>query len=88
MLALVTFAAVNAALLRLRFTHPEAKRPFRVPLPLGRAPAPTMVGLAVTTLLLAGFEPPVYGIAGVALALAFVVQAIPWQRDPTSRELS
>jgi APA family basic amino acid/polyamine antiporter len=78
LLALVTFAAVNAAVVRLRFTQPQA-RPFRVPMPLGRAPVPAMLGLAVAALLLAGFEPPVYGIAGAALALAFVVQAIPWK---------
>jgi amino acid transporter len=81
LLALVTFAAVNAALVRLRFTHPEATRPFRVPLPLGRVPVPAMLGLLVVVLLLTGFELPVYGIAGAALILAFVVQAIPWKQN-------
>ena len=66
---------------RLARAHPEAARPFRVPLPLGRAPVPAMLGLGVVVLLLAGFEPPVYGIAGAALALAFVVQALPWKQD-------
>ena len=88
LLALVTFASVNAALVRLRFTHPEATRPFRVPLPLGRVPVPAVLGLVVVVLLLTGFEPPVYGIAGAALALAFVVQAIPWKQDLAARRIA
>ena len=31
MLSLCAFASVNAALIRLRLTRPEAERPFRVP---------------------------------------------------------
>ena len=81
LLALVTFAAVNAALVRLRFTLPDQERPFRVPLPLGRVPLPTVLGLLVVLLVLTRFEPRVYGIAGAALVLAFVVQAIPWKQD-------
>ena len=67
LLALVTFASVNAALVRLRFTHPETERPFRVPLPLGRVPLPTVLGLLVVLLLLTRFEPLAYGIAGAVL---------------------
>ncbi len=81
LLALVTFASVNAALVRLRFTHPETTRPFRVPLPLRRVPVPTLLGLFVVVLLLTGFQPLVYGIAVAALVLAFIVQAIPWNQD-------
>jgi amino acid transporter len=81
LLALVTFAAVNAALVRLRFTLPDQKRPFRVPLSLGRVPLPTVIGLLVVLLVLTRFEPRTYGIAGAALGLAFVVQAIPWKQD-------
>lgn len=81
LLALVAFAAVNAAVVRLRFIHPEATRPFRVPLPLGRVPVPAVLGLGVVVFLLAGFAPLVYGIAGAALVIAFVVQALPWKQD-------
>jgi amino acid transporter len=81
LLALVTFAAVNAALVRLRFTLPDQERPFRVPLPLGRVPLPTLIGLLVVLLVLTRFEPRTYGIAAMMLAVAFVVQAIPWKQD-------
>jgi APA family basic amino acid/polyamine antiporter len=80
LLALVTFASVNTALMRLRFTHPETKRPFRVPLPLRRVPLPTALGLVVVVVLLTQFAPLVYGIAGAALVLAYIVQAVPWSR--------
>jgi amino acid transporter len=82
LLALVTFAAVNAALMRLRFTHSEMMRPFRVPVSLGRVPVPTLLGLFVVVLLLTGFQPVVYGIAVAALLLALIVQAIPWNQRP------
>lgn len=80
LLALITFASVNAALVRLRFTHPETKRPFRVPWPLHRVPLPTALGLVVVLVLLTRFAPLVYGIAGAALVLAYIVQAIPWNQ--------
>ncbi len=81
LLALVTFASVNAALMRLRYTQPDTPRPFRVPLPLHQVPVPTILGLIVIALLLTGFPPLVYGIAGLAVILAFVVQTIPWNQD-------
>jgi basic amino acid/polyamine antiporter, APA family len=80
LLALVTFAAVNAALMRLRFTLADQERPFLVPLPLGRVPLPTVLGLLVVLLVLTRFEPRVYGIAAMMLAVAFAVQAIPWRQ--------
>jgi APA family basic amino acid/polyamine antiporter len=78
LLALVTFAAVHSALVRLRFTHPDQKRPFRVPLQLGRVPVLSVLGLVVVLLVLTRFELRAYGIAAAMLAVAFVVQAIPW----------
>jgi basic amino acid/polyamine antiporter, APA family len=84
LLALVAFASVNAALVRLRFTRPEAERPFRVPLHLGRWPLLTTLGLLVIVPLLTQFEVRAYGIAAAALVLAFVVQAVPWDRERKS----
>lgn len=81
LMALVTFAAVNAAVVRLRFTHPEAARPFRVPLAWQRVPVPALLGLGVVVLLLTAFEPLAYGVAAAALVLAFIVQAVPWNRS-------
>ena len=80
LLALVAFASVNAALLRLRFTCQAEERPFRVPLDLGRVPVLAALGLLVVVLLMTQFEVRAYGIAAAAVAIAFVVQAVPWDR--------
>ena len=58
---------------------PDQERPFRAAAS-GRVPLPTLLGLLVVLLVLTRFEPRVYGIAAVMLALAFVVQAIPWKQ--------
>ena len=79
-LALVAFASVNAALLRLRYTSPHAQRPFIVPLRIGRVALPAALGLVIVGLLLTRFEVRVYMVAVVALAIAFVMQALPWSR--------
>ena len=81
MLSLGAFASVNAALLRLRWTHPDAERPFRVPLAPGHVPGLTVVGLLIVLVLLTQFTREAYGIAAVALVAAFIVQAVPWGRD-------
>jgi APA family basic amino acid/polyamine antiporter len=44
--ALGAFVVVNACLVRLRFTKPSERRPFRVPLAVGRLPLPPLVGVA------------------------------------------
>jgi amino acid transporter len=80
-LALVAFATVNAAVVRLRFSRRDAERPFRVPGRLGRLPVLTVLGLVVVGLLLTQFESAVYGIALAALASAFLAQRVPWVRS-------
>jgi APA family basic amino acid/polyamine antiporter len=81
LLALVAFAAVNAALVRLRFTRPGAVRPFRVPGRLGRLPVPAVLGLIVVGLLLTQFEPLVYGVALAALLVGFLGQRLAQRRQ-------
>ncbi|MFB6160564.1 MAG: APC family permease [Haloferacaceae archaeon] len=51
---LVVFALVNAALLRLRYTRPDARRGFRAPLNVGRLSLTALAGLA-TSVALVGF---------------------------------
>jgi amino acid transporter len=81
LLALVAFASVNAALLRLRFTRPDAERPFRVPLHVGRWPVLVVLGLLVVVLLVTQFEGRAYGITVAALVLGFLVQSVSWSRE-------
>lgn len=86
LLALIAFASVNAAVLFLRIRQAGAERPFRVPLTLGRVPIPSVLGLLVVLLLLTQLEGKAYLVAAAALAIAFVIQAIPWKRSKVAEQ--
>jgi APA family basic amino acid/polyamine antiporter len=45
---LLAFTAAQLAVVRLRFTQPELRRPFRVPLTVGRVPVPSVIGALLT----------------------------------------
>jgi APA family basic amino acid/polyamine antiporter len=45
---LLAFTAAQVAVVRLRFSHPEKRRPFHVPLNVGRVPVPSVVGAVLT----------------------------------------
>jgi basic amino acid/polyamine antiporter, APA family len=45
---LLAFTAAQIAVVKLRFTHPEKRRPYRVPFTVGRVPVPSVVGAALT----------------------------------------
>jgi APA family basic amino acid/polyamine antiporter len=75
--ALVAFFAVNVVLIVLRYRLPEHKRPFRVPLAVGRLPVLPVLAIASIFMLLIHFEWQIYAAGGVALAasaLAFGVR--------------
>lgn len=86
LLALIAFASVNAAVLRLRFREADVERPFRVPLTLGRIPILSAIGLVVVLVLLTQLEAKAYLVAAAALVLAFVIQAIPWKRSKPAEQ--
>jgi APA family basic amino acid/polyamine antiporter len=66
--ALVAFFAVNMALIVLRYRMPGHKRPFRVPLTIGRLPVLPVLAIASIVLLLIHFEWQIYVAGGLALA--------------------
>lgn len=77
------FISVNAALIRLRITHPDLPRPFRAGPSIGPAPLPALVGLA-GALILAAFmarEAFLVGLVtlaiGIALSFVLVPRAAP-----------
>jgi basic amino acid/polyamine antiporter, APA family len=45
---LLAFTAAQVAVIKLRFTEPMRRRPFRVPLNVGRVPIPSVVGALLT----------------------------------------
>src|SRR5262249_43019550 len=45
---LLAFTATQIAVIKLRFTEPDMRRPYRVPLAVGRIPIPSLVGALLT----------------------------------------
>jgi basic amino acid/polyamine antiporter, APA family len=45
---LLAFTAAQLAVIKLRFSEPTRRRPYRVPLSIGRIPVPSLVGAALT----------------------------------------
>jgi APA family basic amino acid/polyamine antiporter len=45
---LLAFTAAQLAVIKLRFSEPDRRRPYRVPLTVGRIPLPSLVGAALT----------------------------------------
>jgi APA family basic amino acid/polyamine antiporter len=77
--ALVAFFAVNVVLIVLRYRMPALKRPFRVPLSIGRLPVLPVLAVASIVVLLVHFEWQIYAAGVIALAasaLAFVARRL------------
>jgi amino acid transporter len=70
--ALLAFFAVNVVLIVLRYRLPGHKRPFRVPLSIGRMPILPVLAIGSILFLLGHFEWKIY----VAGAIATVVSAL------------
>jgi APA family basic amino acid/polyamine antiporter len=45
---LLAFTAAQLAVIKLRFTEPERRRPYRVPWAVGRVPLPSLIGAVLT----------------------------------------
>ena len=45
---LLAFTATQLAVIKLRFTEPERRRPYRVPFAVGRLPLPSLIGAVIT----------------------------------------
>jgi APA family basic amino acid/polyamine antiporter len=71
--SLVAFGAVNLSLVVLRAREPSRRRPFRVPLSVGRIPLLPVAGVLVIGVLLVQFEPLVYLIGGVVVVAVLVL---------------
>jgi basic amino acid/polyamine antiporter, APA family len=77
--ALVAFFTVNVVLIVLRYRMPAMKRPFRVPVAIGRLPILPVLAIASIVMLLVHFEWQIYAAGVIALAasaLAFVARRL------------
>ena len=53
----ITFAAVNLAVIVLRYTEPDIERKFKVPINIGRFPILSLFGLGITVYMAFQFQP-------------------------------
>jgi len=69
----IAFALINLTVIKLRFSHPDEKRPFKIPLNIGKIPIPAILGFLTCSLLLFGIKKEVFivGIALILLGIAF-----------------
>jgi APA family basic amino acid/polyamine antiporter len=68
----IGFGAVNVSLIVLRFTHPDVKRPFRVPLNIGRFPILPVVALGLVVFMMANLDTDAL-LVGTGLFVAGIV---------------
>ncbi|MFC1727939.1 APC family permease [Nanoarchaeota archaeon] len=69
----ITFIIINAALIRLRYSKPNLKRPFRVPLNIGRFPVLPLLGIIYSVFLMINLE-SIAILGGLGLfGLGFVI---------------
>ena len=52
----ITFAVINLAVIVLRYTEPELKRPFKVPVNIGKFPVLPLFGFGTTVYMILQFE--------------------------------
>jgi amino acid transporter len=71
---LSAFLAVQIALITLRFTSPDAIRPFRIPFSIGAVPILPALGAATSAILLLQLERMAYLVGGGFLALLLLIE--------------
>ncbi len=75
----VTFIAINAALIFLRYEKPETSRPFKVPLAAGKLPLLPLLGIVLNAFMLTQLTLEVIAI-GIGLTLLGVLAALAIER--------
>jgi len=68
----LTFIAINLAVILLRYRAPETKRPFRIPISVGKMPLLPLLGILLIAFLILQLEPPVI-LAGLAITATGVL---------------
>ena len=68
MITLMTFVAINLALIVLRYRRPRDKRPFKTPLNIGRFPVIPALAILVSFVLMTQFDPEAYIVSAIMVA--------------------
>jgi APA family basic amino acid/polyamine antiporter len=79
--ALIIFLNMNLAVIWLRYTQPEARRPFKMPLNIGRYPVMAGIGVFISILMLMQLDLSVFWVAAIIVAIGAVVFLIYKRRE-------
>lgn len=71
--ALLVFIAVNIALIVLRFKSPKEKRPFKVPLSIGKTPILPILAILISLALVIQYEWQVYAAFAGAIVIGIIL---------------
>lgn len=71
--ALLVFVAINVALIKLRFKVPETKRPFKVPLSIGKFPILPVLTIFISLTLALQFDWQVYAAFAGAIVVGVIL---------------
>jgi len=74
--ALLAFLVTNVTVIVLRYRMPDLRRPFRVPLSMGRMPLLPLISIASIVGLCTRFDPAVYLGGALVVALSSVAWLI------------
>ncbi len=69
----VTFAVINAAVIALRFTRPDARRLYRVPGTVGKVPLPALLGIGTCVFFLFQIGTETLLIGAVLVIIALII---------------
>ncbi len=70
---MISFIAINLALIFLRYSHPNSKRPFKVPLSIRTMPILPLLGIIICLVFLFQFEQIVYQVGIPVLIVVLIV---------------
>jgi len=72
----VVYIAVNLSLIKLRFSEPKTKRPFKSPLNIGKIPLLAIFGVLACGFMLVLFEPILLLYEAIIMAAGYVVYRV------------
>ncbi len=72
----ITFIIINGSVIMLRFTHPNASRPFKIPLSVGRLPLVPVFGLLINLFMISYIELKVLIYGFIFLIFAFLLYEV------------
>ncbi|MFZ3383967.1 MAG: amino acid permease [Candidatus Methanoperedens sp.] len=76
----ITFFVINAAMIVLRYKEPDVKRPFRVPVTIGKFPLIPFLGMLFNIFMLLQLEANVILVGTALVVVGGLLSFVEWKR--------